>query len=465
MAFTKRQFNERDVFKRMATDPVWFVQQVFGIDPTDQQKAVLNAYAKTEAHIAVKSGHGVGKTTLLAWIALHFLSFSPHECKIPCTAPSSHQLEDLLWAELRKWHNKMPDYLKNEIIIGANRMIIRNEPERYAVGRTARREKPEALQGFHGDYLLFLIDEASGIDEIIFEVAEGALSTKGAKIIMTSNPTRAEGYFYRAHTIDRQFWDCFTFSCLDSPLVTERYVEQQKRKYGEDSNVYRVRVLGEFPDGSDDCLIPLSWLEQAIGRDVEFPISQKIAGLDVARFGDDRTSLVVRQGNKVIHIEEWAKKDLMETCGRVVQAYRDQNLFHQVHVDSIGLGSGVVDRLAEMGIPVAGINVAESPAYGDRFNRLRDELWWKARDFFGERQCCIDPKLEMVNDFVGQLSSIKYSLTSAGKVKAESKEEMKKRGLQSPNIADAFCLTLAEGVRPGGRRGKREVVINRRIVV
>jgi len=387
-------------------------------------------------------------STVESWIILWFLIiYSP--CRIPITAPSSHQLFDILWADLLKWREKMVPTLKNQIIVASERAYIAGcQQSRYAVARTARRENPEALQGFHETPLLFILEEASGIDEKIFEVAEGALSTPGARILMCSNPTRTEGYFYRSHTTERKFWDTFSFKSNDSPFVDPKWCERMKDRYGEDSPIYRVRVLGEF-DSTEDNLIPIAIIESAVDRDVQYPSAQRIAGLDVARFGDDSTALVVRQGGEIIYMDQWQGLDLMQTTGKIVELYNKDKglpLFNRVHVDSIGLGSGVVDRLVELGVPTMGVNVSESTSSSDRFVRLRDELWWKARDFFFEKQCRIDGKQKMLNDFIGEATSVRFSYTSSGKIKIESKADMKKRINASPNLADAFCLTLAEGI-------------------
>ncbi len=149
-------------------------------------------------------------------------------------------------------------------------------------------------------------------------------------------------------------------------------------------------------------------------------------------------------------VEEWRNKDLMQTTGRVAEAFA-KNEFDRVMVDSIGLGAGVVDRLVEMGVPAVGINVAESSPQKEQFNRLRDQLWWACREFFTEQKSCLEPKIPLLENLIGELSSVRYGYTSTGKIKIEGKDDMKKRGMQSPNLADALCLTFAEGVSPKAR--------------
>ena len=313
-----------------------------------------------------------------------------------------------------------------------------------------------AFQGFHSENLLFIVDEASGVDDKIFEVGEGAMSTPRAKTVLAGNPTRASGYFFEAFHRARAAWTALRVSCADSSLVAPKYAESMAERYGTDSNVYRVRVLGEFPTAEDDAVIPLDWCESAVRRDVApFEDIRVIWGLDVARFGSDRTALAKRRANVLAEpVRWWQGKNLMQVAGLVFDAYHaaeDDDRPGEILVDSIGLGAGVVDRLHELGLPARGINVGESPAAGERYNRLRDELWWRAREWFEARDCIIpdDPSL------IAELSLPKYRFTSAGKLQIESKDELKSRGVQSPDLADAFCLTFAGSVQRISRTGSR----------
>jgi hypothetical protein len=247
----------------------------------------------------------------------------------------------------------------------------------------------------------------------------------------------------------RHRWHTAHISHEDSPRVTQQYAEDMADKYGIDSNVYKVRVLGEFPSTDDDSIISLEDMSSAIDRDIVQDTSTEIVwGLDVARFGMDRTALAKRQGHRLLEpIQSWHGKDTMEVAGMIALEY--ESTHHKpisINVDVIGIGAGVVDRLKELGLPVRGINVAEVPAINNgRFQRLRDELWFAVRDWFSEKQCRI-PKDD---DLIGELSAVKYQILSSGKIKVEGKDEMKKRGVRSPDLADSLCLTFARGVSKG----------------
>lgn len=410
-------------------------------------KDVGAAVHEGKRRFSVRAGHGVGKTTVESWLILWFVLFW-RPLKMPITANSQDQLRDVVWAEVAHWWRELPEFLKNLIEINAERISIKADPEgSFAVARTARPEKPEALQGFHSDNLVFMIEEASGIDDVIFEVAGGALSTEDAWVFMFANPTRTSGYFFRSHHQNRENWRCYHVPCSHSYRVSPNYASDQEREYGVDSNVYRVRVQGNFPLSEDDAVIPLGLVEAAVGRNVGISdVASIVWGLDVARFGDDTTALAIRRGNALLApVKEWKKFDNMQVAGVVAKLYSETPIHLRpaaINIDVIGLGAGVVDRLRELGLPARGINVGEAAASDpQRFMRLRDELWFKARDWFDAKDCLIPRD----DGLISELVQPKYKIESSGKIKVESKDDMKKRGVKSPNRADAFCLTFAGG--------------------
>ena len=440
--------------------PALFAQEALGATPTAQQLEGSKALVE-KRRVSIRSGHGTGKSTFMAWTILWF-SCCYYPCKIPCTAPSAHQLDDVLWAELGMWHGKlkarMPE-LGAEFEWSKERFVLKSNPsESFSVARTSRPEKPEALQGFHAENIMFLIDEASGVPDEVFQVAEGALSTEGAFVLMAANPTRMDGYFYDSHHKMRERWAALHWNGEDSPLVAKAYVEDMAFKYGVESAIYRIRVRGDFA-GNPDGVIPLDTIEAAIGRQVT-QFGAMRWGLDVARFGADRTALCKRHGNWITEpIKTWTGKDTMQVAGIVKAEYDAARLKPEaIMVDVIGLGAGVVDRLKEMGVPVVGVNVAESPSVQDRYNRLRDELWFRGREWFAARECQI-----MQDDtLIAELTLPSYKLLSNGKIQVESKEDLKKRGVVSPDVADSFLLTFANG---GVSRWSKAIKVNTEWIV
>lgn len=437
--------------KAWRDDPVLFVRQVLHVtDLEPWQVTGLRNYAK-ENHISVRSGHGVGKSAWLSWCIIHF-TVTHFPCKVPCTAPTSHQLEDVLWGELALWRRRMHAGLADLFEVTSDRMYLKLAPDEcYAAARTARKENPDALQGFHSENIMFVVEEASGVPDEIFQPLEGALSTPGAKSIMAGNPTRPRGYFYDSHHRNRSHFCCMKVSCEESSRVSKQYIDKMAKQYGIESNVYKVRVLGEFPDEAADTLIPLSIAEPSIGRPVD--ISDHVMpvwALDVARYGECLNSLSKRRGNTLTEpIKTWGNVSTMVTVGKVYSEYMDtqkEDRPHEVIVDVIGVGGGVVDRLAELGVPVRGVNVGEAPPQNEfkRFQNLRAYLWWQMREWFMSQGCHIPE--EDADQLISELTDVHYSLTSSGKIVIEGKKEMLDRGVPSPDRADSLMLTFAGSI-------------------
>ena len=430
--------------ERYGKKPALFVQEVLGVEPLPYQAEFLEAIASGERKISIRSGHGTGKSTAASWAMLwYFLMHYPN--KVVVTAPTSSQLFDALFAELKRWINELPEGLQSILNTKSDRVEHTSAPaEMFISARTSRAETPEALAGVHSEHVMLVVDEASGVPEQVFEAAAGSMSGHNATTIMLSNPTRSSGTFFESQTRMADSWWTRRWSCVDSPLVSDEFVQEMRERYGEESNAYRIRVLGEFPLADDDTIIPYHLIENATHRDVQIDEEHTsvVWGLDVARFGTDKTALCKRQGPVVSEIMAWQGLDLMQTVGRVVAEYEalpPSRQPTQILVDSIGVGSGVVDRLRELGLPVRGVNVAEAPSMGDTYLNLRSELWFKTKAWLEDRSC----KLPKNDKLIAELSSIRYSFTSSGKMKAESKDEMRKRGLTSPDLADALCLTMA----------------------
>ena len=438
----KNNFME-EFIEAYSHDPVRFVQEMLGATPFDYQSEFLMAIASGERKMSVRSGHGSGKSTTASWAMLWYLLLR-YPCKVVVTAPTSGQLFDAMFAELKRWIGELPKELQELLNVKSDRVELVAAPaEAFISLRTARAETPEALAGVHSENVLLVIDEASGVPEKVFEAAAGSMSGHNATTLMLSNPTRSSGTFFESHNRMKSSWWTRQWSCQDSPLVAQEFIDEMRLRYGEQSSAYRVRVLGDFPLTDDDTIIPYHLVEAAQNRDIEVAEDTDVIwSLDVARFGSDATALCKRQGPVVTELRSWRGLDLMQTTGRVVAEYEALSPSRQpteILVDSIGIGSGVVDRLRELDLPVRGINVSESPSMGDTYMNLRSELWFKAKAWLEDRSC----KLPKDDQLISELTSIRYSFTSSGKMKAESKDEMRKRGLGSPDLADALCLSMA----------------------
>ena len=446
--------------------PELLAQEVFGFKLDDWQIETARAKARGEQYITIAACHGPGKTFLIALLVVHqIICLFPQKCAI--TAPSKGQLEDALEAEVKSILAKLPPELYELFTIKKNRIELANplaKDESFVSFRTAREENPEALQGVHCDagWVLLVADEASGVHEKIFQSAGGSMSQQRACTILASNPTRTTGLFFDSHNKPgvREKWFRVHVTGKKgtpgyySPRVDPSWVEQMSRQYGENSNAFRIRVLGQFPAVDDDTVIPYGWAESARKREIVVPHLPETWGLDVARFGSDSTALARRNRLAVLpNIMQWHGLDLMETVGRVKEEYDKLPDFRRprdIMVDVIGMGGGVVDRGREVGLPMRGINVAESASSKDRFRNLRTELWWMVREWLETKthklpECTCNDHECVHEQLFAQLVAPRYKIMSGGKIWVEPKDEMKKRLplMGSPNLADAVILTFA----------------------
>lgn len=439
-------------------DPVAFGQDMCDFYPDEEQTAVMMDVAK-EPKTSVRSGQGVGKTALEAVLVIWFLCCRPNP-KVVCTAPTRQQLYDVLWAEIAKWLNSSK--VKNLLKWTKTKVyMVGHEDRWFATARTATR--PENMAGFHEDYMLFIADEASGISDPILETILGTLSGLENKLLMCSNPTRTSGVFHDSHNRDREHYKTHKISSRTSKRTSKENIAMLERKYGKDSDVVRVRVDGEFPKAEADSFIPLE-LAEATQYKVELAGGVLHLGVDVARFGDDETVIAPRIGGKVFDLRCYNKQDTMVTTGWVLSAAREfleafpSIMQIQIKVDDDGVGGGVTDRLNEvisenpLPVPCLIIPVHNGgKATDDHYDNMGTECWAVVRELlqlnFSAHMQGKEPIVELPDDemLISQLTTRKYRMTSRGRITLERKEDMKKRGLKSPDRADAVALSFIEG--------------------
>jgi hypothetical protein len=357
--------------------------------------------------------------------------------------------------------------------------MVGYEKRWFAVARTAT--KPENMQGFHEDNMLFIIDEASGVADPIMEAIMGTLSGANNKLLMCGNPTKNSGTFFDAFNADRNMYKCHTVSSIDSPRTNKQNIQSLIRKYGEDSNVVRVRVLGKFPEQEDDIFIHIGWLEQSVKTELSIPTAKALGvyrnengdlqplnisgvtqidiGCDVARFGDDKTCIGYRVNEKAFIYKKYNGQDTTWTASNIASLYLHlktrykYNASIPVKIDDGGVGGGVVDQLRSFkrtdkelysGMDIVPVNFGQ-PIKHRYYADSTTFMMGVVRDLISP----VDDdgnthKAEIIlpddSDLIGQLSCRKYSFTSNGKQKVESKKEMKERGLSSPDEADCILL-------------------------
>tara|TARA_R100000808_G_scaffold19871_1_gene43073 strand:+ start:384 stop:1790 length:1407 start_codon:yes stop_codon:yes gene_type:complete len=436
--------------KRYKDDPVGYCKHVIGMEPLPWQADVMRAIASGERRLSIRSGHGVGKSSCAATLLLWYMT-TRYPCKVVVTAPTAAQLYDALFAETKRRLKELPPAINKLFEATSDRIVLKSSPtEAFCSARTSSRERPESLAGVHSENVLLIVDEASGVPEEVFESAAGSMSGHNATTLLLGNPVRGNGFFYRTHTELAPDWWTQKVSCYDNPLVSDDFIRDMGARYGESSNSFRVRVLGEFPQADEDTLVPLHLIEAALVRDVEASETAPVIwGVDCARYGSDRSALAKRRGNTLMEPPKtWRDKSTMELCGIIQSEYDSTPIMDrpdEICIDVIGIGAGVVDRCIELDLPARGINVAESASMGQKYMRLRDELWYRCREWFEAKDCHIPDDQTLV----AELAAPRFAFTSSGKIKIESKDEMRKRGIRSPDLADAFCLTFASNAVVG----------------
>ena len=464
-----------------AKEPVYFVEDIIRARPDNKQRDILRSL-RDYPMTSVRSGHGIGKSAVEAWAIIWFLLTRPFP-KIPCTAPTKHQLYDVLWAEVSKWLRNNPE-LKHEIIWTYERIYMNGYKEEwFAVPRTAT--NPDALQGFHSEHVLYIIDEASGVPDKVFEPVLGAMTGEDARLLMMGNPTRLTGFFYDSHNSKREQYSAMHVDGRDSRHVAKKFVQDIIRMFGEDSDVFRVRVAGQFPKSTPDSLIAMEWCEEAARLNVAPNMERIDIGIDVARYGDDSSVLYpLLDKKKSIKYQVYHHNRTTEISGYAVIMIKQlaveypKVMVMRVKVDCDGLGVGVYDNLYEQRDMIidwiweercrcAGLEPEDPDQYQEcqeiprldleiiechfggaggkvdesdpvEYSNSTGLMWGKVRKFL------MEGKLQIPDDstLFSQLSNRKYVVNKDGKLEMERKENMKKRGVPSPDIADALALAL-----------------------
>lgn len=440
---------------------------------------------------ATKAGHGVGKSAATSWIILWLMSTRPHFSGV-VTANTRDQLTRKTWREVEIWRRRcLTGHWFKYNATSLHHVIHKDTWRTDAIPWSEHNS--EAFAGMHnaGRGQAIIFDESSGIADVIWEVSEGAMTDPDAFWFAFGNPTKRSGRFYDCWNKFARRWHKFTVDSREAAVANKKRIAEMIEDWGLDSDYVRVRVLGEFPHQDVATLIPAEWLDSALYRPViGCERYRPIWGLDVARFGDDRTALAKRRSRALMEpITFWQGLNLMQIAQRIKTIWEDTDQDDKpsaICVDAIGVGAGVVDRLNEMvaeghfeGTMIIGINVSESASIHDKFARLRDELWWRARTWFEKLDVSMKMDIEQRNKWIldeaddyytdtsnrmarrspisEELRDILFSYLPNGKIKLEPKQDTKERLGRSPDGADAFVLTFAESdllVDDGFRRDR-----------
>jgi len=419
-------------------NPVGYAYDVLGIkNLEDWQKEMLENLVDNK-RIAVASGHGIGKTFEIAVIIHWFMSTRP-EPQVVVTANTKSQLDTKTWRELSKINNMALNKSWYEKI--ATKFYMKSAPDTWFASAIPWSEKnPEAFAGTHEDHVLYLFDEASAISDNIWETSEGAMTTAGARWVAFGNPTRNTGRFKECWGKLAHRWKTMQVDSRDVSISDKGQIKEWIEDYGEDSDFCRIRIKGQFPRAGSNQLISSEVVEdcflyEALGYE-QFPI---IFGVDIARFGDDQNALAVRQGRKVEPIQTWRGVDTMVTAGKIVEFYEERKP-EAIFIDGDGVGGGVVDRVKQLIPPevVQEINGGRKANNPIKYFNKRIEMWDTMKDAF---KAGVD--LPYSDEMKVDLTAPEYGFDNKNRLQLEKKQDMKRRGLKSPDNGDALAMTYA----------------------
>lgn len=387
-------------------------------------------------------------TAVAAQIILWFLAAHPGNSRVITTAPTWAQVADLLWRELRA--SVARAHAMGALLTwpAASATKLELGEQWFAIGHST--DRPERFQGHHADHLLLVVDEASGVDEAIFEAAEGFLTAAGARILLLGNPTRTGGTFHRAFTTERANWSTVHISAYDCPNETGESVPENVARalprrgwaaerlaaWGEDSPIYQVRVAGNFPSKGVDTVIALGDVEDAQARSLEEDRTKaSVISCDVARYGTDETIICERVGQRIRIVEGYFGKPTTHTAARVAY-WASQHVVARIVVDDTGVGGGVTDQLRADGWQVTPFNAANAAFSPLEFPNRRSELWFQLAEQLPDLDLDADEQL------CADLVTPKYTYDLKMRRVVESKDAMRSRIGRSPDRGDAVMLTL-----------------------
>jgi len=388
---------------------------------------------------AVASGHGIGKSCETAWIILWAMSTRPHLNGV-VTANTTSQLTTKTWRELAVWHKQMIN--AHWFTWSATSFKHVDHPETWFCNAIPNSEhNSEAFAGLHAQHVLLIFDEASGIPDKIWEVAEGSQTTPRAMWFVFGNPTRNTGRFVGCFNEDKGRWHTSHIDSRSCKMTNKKELNEWVTVYGEDSDFVRVRIKGVFPRAGSTQFIPTDIVDIAMAKemDIEAWIHMPIViSVDVARFGDDKSVIVVRQGRKVHEILPFRELNTMELAVEVSQKIKE---FHPVmtFVDGVGVGAGVVDRLRMLGYEIIEVNAGSKPDDDEAYYNKRAEMWDRMRHWLRQ-----GADLPYSQDTRKALIGTEYGFDDKERIRLERKADMKKRGEDSPDEGDALAYSFAE---------------------
>ena len=430
-------------------DPVEWSRQKLGLELWSKQRDIAQS-VKDHTRTAVRSCHDAGKSFIASVIAAWWIdTHPPGEAIVVSTAPTYKQVHNILWEEIRKRHKQ--GGLAGRVLQSDEWKL--DDGTLVGYGSKPADTDEHGFQGIHRRYVLVILDEACGIPDQLWTAVEAITTNADCRTLAIGNPDDPATEF---GTVCKpgSGWSVIGISAFDTPnftremvsenlrplLLDPSWVEDKQKRWGETSPRYTSKVLGQFPEVGDDTLIAPRLIEEAQQRSLQ-ALGEKRLTVDVARYGSDETVVLKLVGPVARVIASYSKQATTETTGRVIAHAREvgEDLV-DIRVDGVGVGGGVVDQLAEQGWPVIDMQAGAAAMDPARFLNARAEWFWSLRERFQDGDIDLDPDDD---DMAAQLGTIRYKYTSRGQVQIESKDDMKRRGLPSPDRADTLAYGFA----------------------
>ena len=419
---------------------------------TWHQVMIVNSIKKAmnweaDRSITIRSWHWIGKSMIMSLLVIWAL-FCFDKSQVPCTAPTKDQLGDVLRPEIKLWIDKMPDGYKEMFEVTWDYVRIldwakgKEKNKRFARARTSSKERPEALAWVHSNSMVMLVaDEASWVEDAVFDGSVGALTSPVWLMVLISNPTRLTGTFFKSHTVKNNWYQKLAFSWLESPVVNQSIVDKVIQDHWLDSDEYRIRILGEFPDA--EWVDEQGWVRLIQDKDIKKTINWDIKptrlGYDPAGSWVDESIGVVRDTFKAKVANVLPRSNAKKDASMINTLLVEYDLtWDRVWIDNFGIGANVAQELGLMGLRVNAVNVGEVKRVRDkkRFTNPRAECFWRMREWLMNWW-------ELVNNKGWEdLAMIYYRRNTAGKIEIMGKKEMKKKFGKSPDFADALAYTF-----------------------
>lgn len=455
----------KDILARWE-DPRVMVRDAFCVTPDPWQDDALYSYWKN-LRTAMKASKGPGKTATLAWCAWHFLTVR-YQAKIVATSITGDNLSDGLWAEMSKWQQRSV-FHREAFTWTKSRIELKEAPENWFMSaRTWSKsadtsQQANTLAGLHADNMLFMIDEVGGVPDAVVAAAEAGLANDHgndpryrARMIIAGNPTHTDGPLYRACVQDKKDWAVVEINSdpdnpKRSPRVSVEWAKGQIEKYGRDNPWVLINVFGQFPPASINALLGVEEVNKAMRLvlpEHTYGWSRKVLGIDVARFGDDRSVIFPRQGLRAFKPVEMRNMRTTDIAARVIAAKTKWESEIEFVDDTGHWGHGVIDNLTTAGHTAIGIQFHGAPV-NPRYKNKRAEMWFEMAEWVKKGGA-----LPFVQELVAELTVPTYTY-SQGKILIEDKDQIKARLGRSPDYADALALTFAQPDQPGITKRQR----------